>query len=34
MGERIFWIANFAVMAGIAVMGGLGLAYMMLDTLS
>ena len=27
MGERIFWAANFAVMAAILIMGGGAIAY-------
>jgi hypothetical protein len=29
MGERIFWAANFACMVGIAVMGGIAIAYVL-----
>jgi hypothetical protein len=27
MGERIFWAANFAVMAAMILMGGVAVAY-------
>jgi hypothetical protein len=27
MGERIFWIANFAVMTAMVVIGGVAMAY-------
>ncbi len=27
MGERIFWAANFAVMAAMILMGGVAMAY-------
>jgi hypothetical protein len=29
MGERIFWIANYAMMLGIVVLGGVAITYVM-----